>query len=71
MSKLVIESTNKHDTPADIEDKLEKALSTIQLQREKRQFSDVFLKDEMEKADRVVNAVFENMLNEIAEVLEP
>lgn len=71
MSKLVIESTNKQDTPADIEDKLEKALSTIQLQREKRQFSDVFLKDEMEKADRVVNAVFENMLNEIAEVLEP
>ena len=70
MSKLVIESTNKHDTPADIEDKLEKAYSSIQLQREKKQLSDVYLKSQKDKADKSVNIIFSNMIDEISEVLK-
>lgn len=70
MAKLVIESTNKHDTPADIEDKLEKAYSSIQLQREKKQLSDVYLKAQKDKADKFVNAAFSNMIDEISEVLK-
>ena len=70
MSKLVIESTNKNDTPADIEDKLEKAYSSIQLQREKKQLSDVYLKVQKDKADKSVNMLFNNMIDEISEVLK-
>lgn len=70
MSKLVIESTNKNDTPADIEDKLEKAYSSIQLQREKKQLSDVYLKAQKDKADKSVNMLFNSMIDEISEVLK-
>ena len=44
MSTLVIESTNKHDTEVDIEEKLQKAVDTLQMQRENKQFPDVFLR---------------------------
>ena len=70
MSKIVIESTNKSDSVTDIEEKLEKAVDSIRLQREKKEFSDVFLKAKKDQADKVVSLVFENMVSEIAEVLK-
>ena len=70
MSKLIVESTNKHDSPADIEDKLEKAYTSIQLQRERKEFRDVFLKSKKDKADGVIASLFNNMIDEISEVLK-
>lgn len=70
MSKIVIESTNKSDSVTDIEEKLEKAVDSIRLQREKKEFSDVFLKAKKDQADKVVSAVFDSMISEIAEVLK-
>lgn len=70
MSKLIIESSNKQDSPADIEDKLEKAYSSVKLQRENKQLSDLYLKSKKEKADKIAFAVFNNMIEEISEVLK-
>lgn len=70
MSKIVITSSDKSDTAVDIEEKLEKAMSVIQSQRDKKQFSDVFLKAKKDKADKVVSAVFSNMIDEISAVLK-
>lgn len=70
MSKLIIESSNKQDSPADIEDKLEKAFTSIQMQREKKEFSDVYLKSQKDRADKVVSSLFNNMIEEISEVLK-
>lgn len=69
MSKLIIESSNSDDTVTDIEEKLEKAMSSIKSQRERKQFSDPFLKAKKEKADAAVNAVLDNMVDEVAKVL--
>lgn len=69
MSRLVIESTNKNDTDVDIEEKLQKAVDTLQMQRENKQFSDVFLKSRKDKADKVVDLVFNSMIEEIAGVI--
>lgn len=69
MSKIIIESTNKNDSVTDIEEKLEKAYTSIQMQRENKQFSDVFLKSQKDKADKVVSSVFSNMIEEISEIL--
>lgn len=70
MSKIVITSSDKSDTAVDIEEKLEKAMSVIQSQRDKKQFSDVFLKAKKDKADKVVSAVFSSMVDEISAVLK-
>lgn len=70
MSKIVITSSDKSDTAVDIEEKLEKAMSVIQSQRDKKQFSDVFLKAKKDKADKVVSAIFSSMIDEISAVLK-
>lgn len=70
MSKLIIESSDKNDSVTDIEEKLEKAVESIRLQREKKEFSDIFLKSEKDKADKVVSAVFDSMISEISKVLK-
>lgn len=70
MARMIIESSNKADSPADIEDKLEKALSSIRLQREGKEFSDVFLKDLVEQSDKVTEKVFNNMIEEVCAVLK-
>ena len=70
MSKIVITSSDKSDTAVDIEEKLEKAMSVIQSQRDKKQFSDVFLKAKKDKADKIVSAVFSSMVDEISAVLK-
>ena len=67
---MIIESTNKSDSPADIEDKLEKAISVIQEQRENKQFSDFFLKERKDRADEIVHKTFESMINQISKVLK-
>lgn len=69
MKKLVIESSDKNDTPVQIEEKLQKAVESIQLQRENKQFTDVFLKAQKERADVIVSKVFNSMIEEIAGVL--
>lgn len=70
MKQLIIESTDKNDTITDIEEKLEKALSSIKLQRENKQFSDVFLKAQKDRADNIVSKVFDNMVTEISNILK-
>ena len=70
MSKLVIESSNKGDTQVDIEEKLQKAVESIQIQRERKEFRDVFLKAKKDKADKVASALFNNMISEISEVMK-
>lgn len=70
MSKLIIESSDKNDSVTDIEEKLEKAVESIRLQREKKEFSDIFLKSEKDEADKVVSAVFDSMISEISKVLK-
>ena len=69
MKKIIIESSNKNDTVTDIEEKLEKAVSSIRLQRENKQFSDIFLKQQKDQADKVVSKVFDSMIEEISDVL--
>lgn len=69
MSQIIIESSNPNDTPAEIEVKLEKAARTIKLQRENKQFTDSFLKVRKTTADRIVTAVFQNMIKEIEQVI--
>ena len=69
MSQIIIESSNPKDTPAEIEVKLEKAARTIKLQRENKQFTDVFLKSKKVSTDKAVSAIFQNMIKEIEQVL--
>lgn len=69
MSKIIVESTNKSDSPVDIEEKLQKAVESLQMQRENKQFSDNYLREQQEKADKVVSQVFDSMMSEIASVL--
>lgn len=67
--QIIIKSTNPSDTSVDIEEKLEKAMTAIQAQRENKQFSDLFLRDKKKEADEVVSAVFASMIEEIADTL--
>lgn len=70
MSKLIVESSNRLDTPADIEDKIEKAYNSIQLQRDKKEFSDVYLKSKKDKLSQLVDKLLHSMIEEVSEVLE-
>lgn len=69
MKKLTITSSNKHDNPDDIVNKLEKAISAIQSHQPQRHFTDPFLKATKSNADTVVDKLFSNMLTEIQAVL--
>lgn len=70
MEQIRIKSNNPNDTPVEIEDKLEKALSSVRLQRERKDFNDKYLKQRKSSSDKIVKAVMDNMITEIAEVLE-
>lgn len=70
MSKIIIESSDKNDSVTDIEEKLEKAVDIIRLQRERKEFTDVFLKAQKDQADKIVASVFESMISEISKVLK-
>ena len=59
-----------HDgSPAEVECVLEKAVSTIQLKREKKEFSDKFMKKSKSLADTVVNNIFTSMIKDISNIL--
>lgn len=66
---IIIESSDKNDSPVDIEEKLEKAYTAITLQREKKVFTDAFLKARKSHADKTVKKVFQHMIEEIAEII--
>ena len=66
---IIIESSNKNDSPVDIEEKLEKAYTAITIQREKKVFSDRFLKARKSQVDKAVKHVFQNMIEEITKVI--
>ena len=67
--KIIVESSDKNDSPVEIEEKLEKAYNSIALQREKKQFTDNYLKNKKDMADKVVEKVFQNMIDEIVKIL--
>lgn len=67
--QIVVTSSNKSDTPVDIEEKLQKAVSTIKQQQESRQIPDVFLKTQHHTSAKIVDQVMTSMLNEITNVL--
>lgn len=69
MQKVIIKSLN-NSSPEAIEETLEKALNSLQLQREKQQIPDRYLKQKKALSDKLVSAVFDNMLTEIADVLQ-
>lgn len=71
MPKIVIQSTNPKDTPADIGIKLEKALSAMKAQQEGRQFKDPYLRYLQEQTDKVVNKIWSKMIEEIEAVIKP
>lgn len=66
---IIIESSNKNDSIVDIEEKLEKAYTAITIQRERKAFTDQFLKAKKSQADRVVKDVFQNMVEEIVKIM--
>lgn len=67
--QIVVTSSDKSDTPLDIEEKLQKAVTIIKEQQESREIPDLFLKTQHQTAAKVVDQVLESMLSEIAEVL--
>lgn len=67
--QIVVTSSNKLDTPLDIEEKLQKAVTIMKEQQESREIPDLFLKTQHQTAAKVVDQVLESMLSEIAEVL--
>jgi hypothetical protein len=71
MSNITIESSNPHDTPVEIEEKLEKAYTAVKNNREAnhRDFNDRYLQSKKVTADMVVTKVFKNMISEINTVL--
>lgn len=67
--QIVVTSSDKSDTPVDIEEKLQKAVSTIKQQQESRQIPDIFLKTQQHTAAKIVDQVVASMLDEIAGIL--
>lgn len=66
---IIVESSDKNDSPVDIEEKLEKAYTAITLQREKKTFKDSFLKARKSHDDKIVKKVFQHMVEEIADII--
>ena len=71
MPKIVVQSTDPKDTPADLSIKLEKALTAMKAQQEGRQFKDPYLRGIQEQTDKVVNKIWERMVSEIAAIITP
>lgn len=69
MKRIIIESTNPSATPSEIEETLQKALSTLQSQRDNRPLKDKFLQEQVENADKVFDKVIEHMIGEIEKVV--
>ena len=56
------------DSEVDIEEKLEKAVDAIQLQREQKEPVDAFLKAKKAQADQIVSKVLGSMVEKISEI---
>lgn len=69
MKRIIIESTDPMDSEVDIEEKLEKAVETIRLQREQKEFTDLFLKEKKAQADQIVSKVLDSMVDRVSEVI--
>ena len=69
MKKVIIESTNLSDTPSDIEEILQKAVSILQTQRDTKPLKDKVLQEEVEKLDKLFDKIINHMFNEINEVI--
>ena len=70
MKQLVIESSNLNDTPSEIEEMLQKAVSTLQSQRENRPIKDPFLQEQIKIRDEMFHKVMNNMVSELKEVIK-
>ena len=67
--KIEIVSTDINDTPGDIEEKLLKAAKAVELKRENKQFTDVFLRERKDKSTDAFRKVIGHMMNEIYQVI--
>lgn len=69
MSKLKVTS----DTPMtkqELEEELIKAGKSVELQHEKKELPDLYLRDQKNKVTKAVGLIFISMLNEISKVLK-
>lgn len=67
--KVTVVSSNKADSPLDIQEKLQKAVSAMKAQQESRTLPDEFLMTQHTDATKLVEHTFNSMMSEIAEVL--
>lgn len=65
MKKIIFESSNTTDTPADIEDKILKAAESLKIQREKAPLKEPALQEEKVRTDNIISKVFSHMIQEI------
>ena len=70
MKKVIIESSNMSDTPAEIEETLQKAMSSLQAQRENRPIKDTFLKEQIENGNNLFHKIIDSMISELTEVVK-
>lgn len=68
MSKLIITS-DIHMSKHQLEEELVKAGKSIELQHEKKEFTDMYLKAHKDRVSKAVHLVFMSMLNEINKTL--
>lgn len=68
MSKLTITSSVSM-SKQQLEEELVKAGKSIELQQEKKEFTDKYLKTHKDKVAKAVHLVFVSMLNEIGKAL--
>lgn len=66
MNKLQI---THNGSEADVECVLEKAVSSMKLQREKKELSIPYLLHSKTNADHVVNEIFTHMIDDIAHII--
>ena len=70
MKKIVIKSENSSDTPAQIEEILVKAVSSIKEQRDNKPLKDEFLKGQIEIIDKLFDKIMDNLLLDLEEVIK-
>ena len=67
--RITVSSNDSTDSPADIEDKLVKAAESVQLQREHKQFRDLYLLDRKSRAEEVTRMVLDQMMFDIGKII--
>lgn len=69
MSKLKVTSDTLM-TKQELEEELIKAGKSVELQHEKKELPDLYLRDQKNKVTKAVGLIFISMLNEISKVLK-